>query len=102
MIKIARNLAIDDARSSRSRNSNKTETLTEATAALPADKQYQLWGIIAGKPVSAGTYDAHDTPRSLQQMASLKDVEMFAITIEPAGGSEQPTLDQMVVAGKLL
>lgn len=70
--------------------------------ALPADKQYQLWGIVAGTPVSAGTYDLADTQQPLQQMVSLKDVEMFAITIEPAGGSEQPTLDQMVVAGKLL
>ncbi|MGV3762566.1 anti-sigma factor [Parapedobacter sp.] len=69
---------------------------------LPADKQYQLWGIIAGKPVSAGTYALPGTNETLQQMVSLKDVEMFAITIEPTGGSEQPTLDQMVVAGEPL
>lgn len=37
MIKIARNLAIDYARSSRSRNNNKTETLTEATPLAVGD-----------------------------------------------------------------
>lgn len=68
---------------------------------LPTDKQYQLWGIVAGKPVSAGVYESHDSQQTLQQMIALADVEMFAITVEPVGGSKQPTLDQMVVAGKI-
>jgi hypothetical protein len=35
-------------------------------------------------------------------MLVIERAEMFAITIENRGGSEQPTLDQMVVAGKVL
>lgn len=68
--------------------------------ALPQDKQYQLWGIVGGQPVNAGIYDPPVGDPALLQMASIENAEMFAITIEPAGGSNQPTLDQMVVAGK--
>lgn len=67
----------------------------------PQDKQYQLWGIVGGQPVNAGTYDRSAGEQDLQQMVSIENAEMFAITIEPVGGSDQPTLDQMVVAGKL-
>lgn len=69
--------------------------------ALPQDKQYQLWGIVDGQPVNAGTYDPSAGEQDMQKMASIENAEMFAITIEPTGGSDQPTLDQMVVAGKI-
>ncbi|MGC4058156.1 MAG: anti-sigma factor [Chitinophagaceae bacterium] len=36
----------------------------------------------------------------MQQMKTIARAEMFAITIERKGGSPNPTLDQMVVAGK--
>lgn len=68
--------------------------------ALPQDKQYQLWGIVDGQPVNAGTYDSAVGDQALLQMLSIENADMFAITIEPTGGSDQPTLDQMVVAGK--
>ncbi|MEX2594485.1 MAG: anti-sigma factor [Anditalea sp.] len=68
---------------------------------LPQDKQYQLWAIVDGKPVSAGLLEKDGTIY-LQKMATIERAEMFAITIEKHGGSEQPTLDQMVVAGKAL
>jgi hypothetical protein len=68
---------------------------------LPQDKQYQLWAIVDGKPVNAGLLDQEGSI-PLQKMAVIERAEMFAITIEDQGGSEQPTLDQMVVAGKVL
>ncbi|PPK99792.1 anti-sigma factor [Parapedobacter indicus] len=69
--------------------------------ALPQNKQYQLWGIVGGQPVNAGIYDPPVGDQALLQMVSIENAEMFAITVEPTGGSDQPTLDQMVVAGKL-
>ena len=66
---------------------------------LPSNQQYQLWGIVKGKPVSAGLIDQQGES-VLQEMTSLKDVELYAITIEKHGGSIEPTLSQMVVAGK--
>ncbi|MFN3939001.1 MAG: anti-sigma factor domain-containing protein, partial [Chitinophagales bacterium] len=63
-----------------------------------ADKQYQLWAIVDGSPVSAGLLDS-DSTNVLQKMASFKDAQAFAITLEPKGGSVHPTLEAMVVLG---
>lgn len=68
---------------------------------LDQEKQYQLWAIVDGKPVNAGLLEEDGSIR-LQKMLAIERAEMFAITIENRGGSEQPTLDQMVVAGKVL
>jgi len=67
--------------------------------ALPSGKQYQLWAIIDGLPVSAGLIEQNST---VQQMITVPRAEMFAITIERSGGSKEPSMDQMVVAGKTL
>lgn len=66
---------------------------------LSKDKQYQLWAIVDGKPVNAGLLEDINKAQ-LQKMHVIERAQMFAITIENRGGSEQPTLDQMVVAGK--
>lgn len=66
----------------------------------PAGKQYQLWAIVDGKPVDAGIY-ALDSKEDMQKMKVIPSAQMFAITIENQGGSPTPTLDQMVVAGKV-
>ncbi len=65
----------------------------------PAGKQYQLWAIVDGKPVDAGMYDGN-AQVAMHKMKTIPKAEMFAVTIENAGGSPSPTLDQMVVAGK--
>jgi anti-sigma-K factor RskA len=66
----------------------------------PTGKQYQLWAIVDGKPVDAGVY-ALDSKDDVQKMKVIPSAQMFAITIENKGGSPVPTLDQMVVAGKV-
>ncbi|MCS6916447.1 MAG: anti-sigma factor [Chitinophagales bacterium] len=64
-----------------------------------ADRQYQLWFITAEqKPVDAGVFDASS---GLVRMKDARDAVAFAITLEPRGGSPQPTLDQMVVFGQV-
>ena len=66
-----------------------------------ADKQYQLWAIVNGKPVDMGVFDISKNAEELmQKMKSIDNAEMFAITLENKGGSPIPTLDQMYVAGK--
>lgn len=62
---------------------------------LNQDQQYQLWAIIDGKPVDAGIFDP--SSRSLLSMKSIANAQAFAVTIEPAGGSENPTLSSMQV-----
>lgn len=62
--------------------------------------QYQLWAIVDGSPLSLGLLDLEDKD-SLQTMAGLADAQAFAITLEPLGGSVNPTLEQMVVYGEV-
>ncbi len=64
---------------------------------LSADKQYQLWYITSqNKPMDAGVFDA---TAGMIKMKTVPEAVAFAITIEPRGGSQEPTLDQMVVLG---
>ncbi|MGB3589899.1 MAG: anti-sigma factor, partial [Tunicatimonas sp.] len=65
----------------------------------PSDKQYQLWAIVDGKPVSAGllTLSEENTSQLVAMNASINQASAFAITLEPQGGSEAPTMDQMYV-----
>lgn len=67
--------------------------------AAPSGKQYQLWAIVDGQPVNAGMLPAQtDTP---EKMLPFEKAEAFAITLEPAGGSVNPTLEEMYVLGKV-
>ena len=67
----------------------------------PADKQYQLWAIVDGKPVSAGMISTKKGNYHIEKMKSFGSAQAFAITLEKAGGSEKPTMDQMYVISKV-
>jgi hypothetical protein len=63
--------------------------------------QYQLWALVGGKPVDLGVFDAtKDTTTNIKEMKSIASADAFAVTLEPRGGSVNPTLDQMMVLGK--
>jgi hypothetical protein len=67
---------------------------------IPPNKQFQLWGIVDGKPISLGLINSSSI--SIQSMSSVANPSTFAVTLEPVGGSVNPTLDQMYVAGNVL
>ena len=64
--------------------------------------QYQLWALVGGKPVSLGVFDktAADTA-AMKLMDNIGTAQAFAVTLEPRGGSINPTMDQMMVIGTL-
>ena len=65
-----------------------------------AGKTYQLWWIAAGRPVSAGTFDVdeHGAARlEVDRVENAGQIQGWAVTVEPAGGAPQPTLDAMVL-----
>ncbi|TWF37197.1 anti-sigma-K factor rskA [Chitinophaga polysaccharea] len=66
-----------------------------------ADKQYQLWAIVDGKPVDMGVFEMGDTAKLLQKMKVTGKAQMFAVTLEKKGGAASPTMEQMYVAGKI-
>lgn len=61
---------------------------------LPADRQYQLWVFVDGKPVDAGVFDADPSGRGLfesKDLSAVRTAENFAVTVEPRGGLPQPS-----------
>lgn len=68
---------------------------------ISAEKQYQLWAIIDGKPVDAGVFDL--TKGRLVRMRNIGvGATTFAVTIEPKGGKLTPSLETMQVSGNVV
>lgn len=65
---------------------------------LSQEQQFQLWAIIDGQPVDAGTFDLTD---GLLKMKNIAGAAAFAVTIEPKGGSSNPSLETMQVEGNV-
>ncbi len=65
----------------------------------PTGKQYQLWALVDGKPVSVGMYN-NDAPLSAFS-APVDKAQAFAITLEPEGGVESPTMENLMVMGEV-
>ncbi|RYE01089.1 MAG: anti-sigma factor, partial [Sphingobacteriales bacterium] len=65
-----------------------------------AAEQYQLWALLNGQPVDLGVFDLRQE-KLLVRMKGVQAAEAFAITLEPKGGSANPTLSKMYVYGKL-
>lgn len=65
---------------------------------LPETNDYELWFIGADGPRSAGVIAMNDAGDGSQQLVGeMAAGESIGITIEPAGGSPQPTTDPILV-----
>jgi anti-sigma-K factor RskA len=60
--------------------------------------EYQLWALVDGKPVSLGVFGPN-AKDAVQQMETIEKAQAFAVTIEPTGGSVNPTMEKMVAMG---
>lgn len=64
---------------------------------LPNDKTYELWYIRDGKATSAGTMDAAGAGSTWKVLAgTMKAGDTVGVTVEPSGGSPQPTTNPIV------
>jgi anti-sigma-K factor RskA len=71
-------------------------------AALPADKQYELWAIVDGAPVNIGALENCDKQSLCKMLNVSKTPQLFAITIEDKGAIKAtPNMPGMVVAGEV-
>lgn len=63
--------------------------------------QYQLWALVGGKPVDLGVFNSKNAidTSGLKEMKTIAAADAFAVTIEPTGGSLNPTITEMVVSG---
>jgi anti-sigma-K factor RskA len=68
----------------------------------PEGKVYQLWSLTLNPltPTSLGTLDNFTADASkIFSVKNTNESEAFGITLEPAGGSETPTLEQLYTIG---
>ena len=69
----------------------------------PADKAYELWGIVGTEPFPAGVFRVDDQGQARFRMPILgqgRNFDKFAVTLEPAAGAEKPS-GPMVLLGNL-
>lgn len=64
---------------------------------LPASEVYELWYIGESGPRAAGTFTVDENGTTWRVLdGDMQAADKVAITVEPAGGSEQPTTDPIV------
>ncbi len=66
----------------------------------PSGKTYQAWYIADGVPASAGMLSVDRDGYALLALAGRPGTQVIALTVEPTGGSVQPTSDP-IAAGEL-
>ena len=67
---------------------------TDQLPALAEDRVYQLWAIADGEPKSAGVLEDPDEGAAMELP---EPGALVAVTVEPAGGSELPTSEPIVI-----
>lgn len=70
--------------------------------APPPGKVYQVWSLKLSPltPVSLGTIDNFmQDENKIFEIQNLNESEAFGITLEPTGGSESPTMEQLYTLG---
>lgn len=60
-------------------------------AIADASKQYQLWAIVNGTPVSMGVFDLDAGNQVFVEVPFIQNAEAFAISLEDKGGVDVPT-----------
>lgn len=65
----------------------------------PAGKQYQIWADVDGKMINIGLLDRNLT--NLQSVSYIERAVSLNITLEPKGGSHEPTVELLYVNGKV-
>lgn len=65
----------------------------DGLAALPADRAYQVWMIKGDEITSAGLLE--DPSAAMMHPGAIPEGVVVGLTVEPAGGSDQPTMAPM-------
>lgn len=60
---------------------------------LPANKNYQLWADVEGEMINMGLVKSGE---NVLTMKYIENSESINLTIEPAGGSDHPTVENLI------
>ena len=64
----------------------------------PEGRTYQLWLMRGDEVTSGGTFDSSDGFARVEVPRSVEQFERAAVTVEPAGGSEEPTSEPVMAS----
>ncbi|WP_298496888.1 anti-sigma factor [uncultured Algibacter sp.] len=84
------------------KNSNRIFLDAQGLPDPPEGKVYQVWSLTLSPltPTSLGTIDSFTTDTNkIFEIENANESEAFGITLEPAGGSESPTMEQLYTLG---
>lgn len=65
----------------------------------PEGKTYQLWADVEGHMINMGVVDFQN--KDLQTVEYIKNAESLNLTLEPMGGSEEPTVELLYANGEV-
>ena len=72
--------------------------IVDGLASLTDEQIYELWYIGEDGPISAGTFNTDRSGESWRILdGTMSAGDAVGVTVEPAGGSEQPTTDPLIV-----
>jgi anti-sigma-K factor RskA len=77
---------------------HKAVLMAEDMPRVPENKTYQIWVIEGDVPQPSGLFEADGDTVAAVVEKPLDEDDVIAITIEPNGGSQQPTTDPMLTA----
>lgn len=84
------------------KNNNAIHLDAQGLPAPPPGKVYQVWSLKLSPltPVSLGTIDNFmQDDNKIFEIQNLNESEAFGITLEPTGGSQTPTMEQLYTLG---
>lgn len=76
-----------------------TVLITASLGEAPQGRDYQLWLMKDGVPTPAETFDAEEGVAIVHSRHPLEGFDGAAVTVEPEGGSTQPTTDPVLATG---
>jgi anti-sigma-K factor RskA len=77
---------------------HKAVLMAEDMPRVPEDRTYQIWVIEGDVPQPSGLFEPDEEWVAAVVEKPLKKGDVIAVTVEPKGGSRQPTTDPMLTA----
>jgi len=65
---------------------------------VPEDRTCQIWVIKGDVPKPSGLFQPDGNMTATPITNSITQADVIAVTVEPAGGSDQPTSDPVLLA----
>ena len=74
--------------------------MVENMPPAPENRTYQVWVLVGDDPRPSALFEPREEPVAAVVEDPLDEADAIAVTVEPEGGSQQPTTDPMLI-GKL-